>query len=257
MKTFIINAAKATLPVRLRNALFHFAFNIAREEFDEFAYRYAYAPNMRRALIAAKKRGFMPKIILDVGAFEGGWARTARSIWPDASIIMVEANEEKRRKLEEAAHDVDARLEFALLGAEDGKIADFYVMGSGSSVFEEESRFEREKVQKTLLSLDALLADVDQVDFMKIDTQGYELEVLKGASRLLAKTEAVLLEVSLLEINKGAPLIDRVLTFMRERDFFTYDIAEIHRRQLDRATNQVDLLFVRGDSRLRANRSFT
>lgn len=257
MKTFIINAAKAALPVRLRSALFHFAFNVAREEFDEFAYRYAHAPNMRRALIAAKERGFAPKVVLDIGAFEGGWTRMAKSIWPDASIIMVEANEEKRAKLETAASDANARLKFALLGAEDGKMVDFYVMGSGSSVFEEESRFERKKVQKTVLSLDTLLADVDRADFIKIDTQGYELEVLKGASRLLGRAEAVLLEVSLIEINEGAPLLDDVLAFMRAKGFFTYDIAEIHRRQLDQATNQIDLLFVRDGSPLRASQSFT
>ena len=80
---------------------------------------------------------------------------------------------------------------------------------------------------------------------------------MSGASRLLATASAVLLEVSLIEINKGAPLIHDVLPFMKERGFLSYEITNIHRRHLDGAMNQIDILFVREDSPLIANKSFT
>jgi len=130
-------------------------------------------------------------------------------------------------------------------------------MESGSSVFEEESSYERRKVTRQTAKLDTLLADLPAADFIKLDTQGYELEILKGADRLLSTASAVLMEASLIQINAGAPLLHDVLAFMKERSFITYEIAEIHRRQLDSAMNQIDILFVRENSPLLANKSFT
>ncbi len=257
MKRQIMAASRSVLPLRARNALMHFGFNIAREEFDRFAYRYAFAPNMRLALADAKERGLHPRTILDIGAFEGDWARMAKAIWPDAQITMIEANEEKRGCLNSAAGDVDAQLHFALLGPEDGKEVTFHVMESGSSVFEEESAYERRAVTRQTTKLDTLLANVPSVDFIKLDTQGYELEILKGAGRLLSAASAVLMEASLIQINAGAPLLHDVLPFMKERGFMSYEIAEIHRRQRDGAMNQIDILFVREDSPLLASKSFT
>ena len=257
MKKLIYSASKALMPDRLRKAVLHYAYNIAPEHFAEFAYRHAFAPDMARALKDAAGRGLRPDVIVDVGAFEGGWARLAKDIWPHARLIMVEGNEEKRPILAPVAEELGADLRFALLGAEEGEEVEFYVMESGSSVFQESSSYDRRKETRRLRRLDMLLSDAPAIDFLKIDTQGYELEVMKGASRLLSTAKAVLLEVSLIEINEGAPLIHDVLPFMKERGFVSYEIVEIHRRQLDRAMNQIDVLFLREDSPLIADKSFT
>lgn len=256
MKKQIFAATKALLPLKVRNALFHFGFNIARKEFDKFAYQYAFAPNMRLALEAAKSRGLDAEIIVDVGAFEGNWSRMVNEIWPQSEITMIEANNEKAPILEPVARQLGARLEFALLGATSNQQVDFYVMESGSSVFEERSNFERRKIAKNMKTLDEVLKGTRPVDLLKLDTQGFELEILKGATNTLATTHAVLMEVSLIEINKGAPLLHDVVPFMKERGFVSYDIPEIHRRQLDGAMNQVDILFVREGSPLLAEKSF-
>ena len=52
---------------------------------------------MRLGLERIRSRGLMPGTIVDIGAFEGDWSRMARDIWPDAGIVMVEGNENKRR----------------------------------------------------------------------------------------------------------------------------------------------------------------
>ena len=85
---------------------------------------------------------------------------------------------------------------------------------------------------------------------MKIDAQGYELEILKGAPKILRQAQAVILEVALIEINRGAPLLHDVVRFMYENGFVSYDVLEIHRRPLDRALNQLDIFFVREESPL-------
>jgi hypothetical protein len=82
---------------------------------------------------------------------------------------------------------------------------------------------------------------------LKIDTQGYELQVLAGASKTLEKAQLVILEVALIEINCGGPVLHEVIAYMYVRGFVVYDIVETHRRPLDGALSQVDLLFVRED----------
>ncbi|MEO0690711.1 MAG: FkbM family methyltransferase [Pseudomonadota bacterium] len=243
MKETIQNGLKAVLPQRVRRAIFHLGFNLDQEEFLSFAHLYANAPHMQRGLQRLAQRGLRIRSIVDIGAFHGNWSEMAHGIWPSASITMVEANQDKEPVLSRVAERLGADLHFNLLGPEDDDPVEFFVMESGSSVFEENSPLDRRKTKLSTKTLDTLLAG-KQVDLIKIDTQGFELEVLKGASKSLEAAKAVLLEISLIQINKGAPLIAEVIAFMDERGFAVCELLELHRRPLDQATNQIDLLFV-------------
>lgn len=256
MKRRVIEISRRLLPGSVKRSIVGYGMNIARSDFDRLAYKYAFAPNMEHALAAFARRGFAPQTIVDIGAFQGDWSAIVRRIWPGARLFMIEGNEAKRSVLTPVAGTLDADLRFALLGAKDGQEVTFHVMGSGSSVYEENSSFDRYVEPRKLSRLDTVLSDVEGVDLIKIDTQGFELEVLKGAERLLNTASAIVMEVSLIQINKGAPLIHDVLPFMKERGFVSYEIVGIHRRHLDGAMNQVDVLFLREDSRFLADKSF-
>ena len=91
---------------------------------------------------------------------------------------------------------------------------------------------------------------------LKADVQGYELEVLRGANQTLQNTEVILLEVSTLPYNIGAPLFAEVVAFMAERRFLVYDLCHLHRRQSDDTAFQVDVLFARAGSTLRSEKPF-
>lgn len=215
---------------------------LARDQFDILAHYYARAPHMKLGLEKLAARGFVPKTIVDVGAFEGQWSQMVHEIWPDAAQVLIEANAEKKAILKPVADELDAVLEFALLGPEDGVETTFYVMESGSSVLPENSPLSREAKTIPTQRLDTLL-NGRGADFLKLDVQGFELEVLNGAPETLKQANAVLLEVSLLEINAGAPIMSDVVAYMKAKGFEVLDILEIHHRPLDKATNQVDLLF--------------
>jgi FkbM family methyltransferase len=254
LKTTIVEALRIILPDRIKASLFHLAFNLARGKFDRFAYDYGFAPNMQFGLSAIAGRGFSPRMVIDVGAFEGDWSKLAREIWPQSRILMFEPNVQKQARVSVVAKELSASLFCELLGADDGASVSFNVMESGSSVLSERSPLDRTVENRKLRRLDTLVEESEAPVFIKIDTQGYELEVLKGAQKLLPKVDAILLEVAIIEINEGAPLIDEVLAFLRSLGFVTYDILEFHRRPLDGALNQIDILFVREDSPLLADK---
>jgi hypothetical protein len=121
-------------------------------------------------------------------------------------------------------------------------------MKTGSSVFEESNdSVAKNKVVKQLTTLDSLIQQNygwDKIVFLKIDVQGYELEVLSGALQYLSTCEFVLMEASLIPVNKGCPLIADVITFMDKQGFRLLDFCSQIRRK-DKALWQTDLLFIR------------
>jgi FkbM family methyltransferase len=242
------------LPAHVRKSLFHFAYNCAPDEFEKFAYLYAHAPNQEYLLREIASRGFSPRRIVDVGAYRGHWSKMAKTVWPKCSIIMVEPNVELRNHLNSVSADLGATLYTDLLGPEDGREVEFHVMESGSSVLPEHSGVSRKTEIRRLSTLNSILSNHDAIDLLKIDAQGYELAILSGADKVLPRVHAALLEIALIEVNEGCPILHEVLSYMRDRDFVAYDILELHRRPLDRALFQVDVFFCRKDSALRADK---
>jgi FkbM family methyltransferase len=257
MKNALI-ALGRRLPARVRNAVFHYGYNIAGDEFDRFAFLYSGGHEVHLRALAAN--GVAPRLIVDIGANSGEWTRTALSIWPEARAIMVEPNALHAGALGTLAGELNATVSSDLLGAEDGREVDFHVMqagtATGSSVFPERSDVARTIERRRLRSLDSLLAG-EPADLLKIDTQGYELEILAGAARSLPAAKAVILETSLIEVNEACPILHEVVAYMHERGFVAFDVLEMHRRRTDATLLQIDILFCPISSPLRANLRFT
>ena len=195
-------------------------------------------------------RGFQPGGIIDVGAYEGGWTRLADRIFGPVPILMVEAQTSKVPTLEHVVADIpNARLASAALSDISGQELTFYEMGTGSSLFAEQSSAVRSKSVVLTRTLDEVAADMGDNLFLKIDVQGGELNVLKGGGTILARTELVQLEVALLQYNEGAPMAAEVISFMAERDFHPTELAGMSRPR--DVLVQIDLLFAKRSSKLR------
>jgi hypothetical protein len=132
---------------------------------------------------------------------------------------------------------------------------------SGTSLLRESEGFSvdgqpRMVAQQTLDNL-AIDLGTSGPYFIKVDTQGSELEVFKGAeATVLPMTDAVLVETSLLAFFENGPLIHEVIRYMQQKEFSVYDIVDLQYRPLDGAMSQADLLFVRTDSHLRKDHRF-
>lgn len=82
-----------------------------------------------------------------------------------------------------------------------------------------------QRIPVPITTLDSALEPSKAViDFLKIDVQGYELEVLKGSTNSLDDVVGCELEVSFLEIYKNQPFFAEVDIFMRSHGFFLADL---------------------------------
>lgn len=194
---------------------------------------------------------FEPRGIIDIGANVGDWSREAFKIF-DCSIHMIEA----QPSLEPNLKATGFPYTITLLGSEYRADVPFHLSGTGSSVLEEVTGFSTGQIGLPMQRLDDLELGLDAPLLMKLDVQGYELEVLSGATETLKRTEVILCEVSLLEYNKGQPLMHEVIAYLAERDFLPFDICGGLRRSSDAALFQTDMIFVRKDSKLRTKRKF-
>jgi hypothetical protein len=88
------------------------------------------------------------------------------------------------------------------------------------------------------------------VDMIKLDVQGAEIDVLKGASSALKTARVLLTELSLVNYNEDAPLFHDVIAFLAGHDFYLYDIVDSSRRGKGTLI-QIDGLFVRSSDPLR------
>eukprot|EP00611_Tribonema_gayanum_P001873 TRINITY_DN1138_c0_g1_i1.p1 TRINITY_DN1138_c0_g1~~TRINITY_DN1138_c0_g1_i1.p1 ORF type:complete len:147 (-),score=42.30 TRINITY_DN1138_c0_g1_i1:405-845(-) len=70
--------------------------------------------------------------------------------------------------------------------------------------------------------------------------------VLKGATRTLKRTQFLLLEASIVQYNKGAPLAAEIIAALDTYGFQVADFVEMH--YYDNIAFQVDILFVRRSS---------
>ena len=221
------------------------------------------APHMYWSIANLRRNGLNATQLIDIGAYKGEWTHDVLKIFPGGRYLMLEANPEREKDLAAfvASHPKGKiSYEIALMGSRSGEKKAFHVMDTASSVLDEHGGGDSKKIDLITYTLDELAEKngFDNVSLLKLDVQGYELEILKGGPKVLAKTEAVLMEVSLLDVHKDVPLIREVLNFMQGYGFVAYDICSVAaRRPLDRALWQTDVIFVKEDSKYRSNKSFS
>jgi FkbM family methyltransferase len=207
--------------------------------------------NMPMRLAQAAALGLRPAVIHDVGAAGGNWARLARRIWPDAIIHGFEPNQREHALLARVADEIGLyTLHQCFLGNREGSV-EYFDNDRQTSLLDDTKAGSRRT--SPIHRLDDLVSSgtVPPPDFIKLDVQGFELEVLAGGERAMRHARALLLEVSFVAFHPGMPTIDAVLEFMKPRGFVWHDALGILRRPGDDCLWQMDALFLKADDPLR------
>lgn len=116
---------------------------------------------------------------------------------------------------------------------------------------------ERFRIEKTIKletrSLDEVVRTekLGNIDFIKVDTQGSELDILRGSKQTLANVIGVEVEVEFVPIYKGQPLFADICAYLNGLGFELFDIKRcnwIRHPEVDQARGQIvfgDALFLR------------
>jgi len=157
--------------------------------------------------------------VIDIGANAGQFGRELRSLGYTGRIVSFEPLTEAFQQLQSAARaDVGWRVLNLALGDVPGRNTINVAANSYSSsmlqmlpLHEDAAPYSQYKAEESVQveTLDALFEDVcagARNIYMKIDTQGYESQVLRGAARSMEHIDSIQLEMSLAPLYSGQAL---------------------------------------------------
>jgi len=235
--------------------MFHF-----RELIKNWIFEHYVMPDMAGSVRRLKKSGFRPSFWVDVGAFRGEAADLFRQTWPEAGGVCFEGQTNALLKLKNKFQsDPSVEVIGKLVGSEQKKEVILHGKETYASILEEVVNPKSENQYVEMTTLDREIENMSlksRESFIKIDTQGYELEILKGAEKNLRTCGALILELNFIDIYKDVPMADEVIAWLKSRGFQIYDIAGLIRRARDRALWQADVVFVPINSPLRSSKSY-
>jgi len=178
---------------------------------------------------------FRPRAVVDIGANRGKYSSFVHRMYPEAPIFLIEADAMHEEKLSSFVKDKE-KLDYKIivLSAADDEEVSWYGSGNtGNSMFRERSAVYEDAtpVSKKAMTLDSVLREYwtehhDRVDLIKVDVQGAELVVLKGAQRTLAGATFLQIEASTVAYNEGGSCTWQVDAYLRSQGYALYDLGE-------------------------------
>ena len=191
--------------------------------------------------------------VVDVGAHYGEFALFAARRFPAAAIYCVEPLAEAQAKLRGLVPRAEV-IPYAAAATAGRRTLHVSRASAASSLLpltrtlaaafpgteEAEVREIDARPLDELVDLDALAPPA----LLKVDVQGAELDVLRGAERLLAFVDEALVECSFVELYEGQALAADVIDFLRARGFTLAGVYSLLHDRKGR-TLQADLLFAR------------
>ena len=142
--------------------------------------------------------GFAPKLIVDIGASDGAWTRGCLGLFPDAHYHLYEPLyshlEHYQIGLDKLIANNNKVSVHALALADVAQVADFFITphSVGSSLL---PVGDARKIQVEITTLDQDLKHITTpIDILKMDTQGGELRILKGAQSVIPRSRVIVVE---------------------------------------------------------------
>src|SRR6266404_2199477 len=190
----------------------------------------------RRALRELAAKGYHPRVIYDIGGSNGIWSDSIAEVVPRAEFHAFEPLSQTlpfyERDLKSRLHRLPYfHLHPVALGDHNG-MAEMFVSqdGWGSSLHDRGDIPEvKERIQVPVFRLDDYASEkhLPPPDVIKIDTQGAEAVILKGAANALKSATVLFLETWLVRgYGPNCPLLGEIIEQLRPHGFTLADFGE-------------------------------
>jgi FkbM family methyltransferase len=224
---------------------------------DTYKTKARFAQVDQEALILFKSLGYNPKIIYDVGASDGSWSKDIYEVLPDASFYLFEPLVDRVPAYKAImAENLESHSAFHLnkcaLGEENGeRLINIFPNIVGSTALEIATEgLDITQVKVPLFTIDKAIQEfsLPKPNVIKIDTQGFELSILKGAMETLPTVDVLFLECWLYRAyGKNTPLLTEIADWLLAFNFRLWDVGDNYRDDKGVLT-ALDCIFVNSNS---------
>jgi len=194
------------------------------------------------------------KIIGDIGANIGQSSNHFASIFTNAKIFAFEPDPKTFKDLVKNTAANDRIYGFNFGAGEQEETLNFYRHDNSElssfveagAVISSGEEPEPKIIDASVITLDQFDAFNEGIDFLKIDNQGFDLEVLRGADNLITqgKIKSILIEVSFGEWYKSSFNYPKLLEYLHQRNFIMIGIYNLDYSKGRRMISWGDCLFL-------------
>lgn len=205
--------------------------------------------NIKNSIENLISKGLDINCVYDIGGWMGYWTQEmSKGLLSNKEFIIFEANP----YYYEALSKLGKKVFIDVLSDQKNIEIEFYDSPlSGESYYKENTNYYKNDIPKKRITntLDNIIAqnNLNLPDFIKIDTQGSELDILKGGIKALDNAKVVYIECPIINYNLGAPNIHQYLKFFDNHNFYPLNILENH--YMDDILVQIDILFLKKDTK--------
>ena len=210
------------------------------------------ARNMERRLPVVlddlKRHNYDISVVYDIGCNDGRWKSEHQNLFSGSHFYMFEASPATKLKTKGNQTYFNG-----VLSDEDDKDITFWLANkdkesTGNSYYKEltPNYSQGNSVKLKTKKLDTLVAEnnLPAPQFVKMDTQGSELDILTGGE-IIKQAYAVICEVGVMPYNDGAPLFSDYVKKFYDFGFLPTGVHHIAMRK--NVVNQMDIIFMRYD----------
>jgi FkbM family methyltransferase len=197
-----------------------------------------------------RQKGLNIPVVYDIGAYVGGWSQNLATVLPESEFLLFEAHP----KWQFALKQTGFRFFNCVLSNPGRSHVEYHAGGldTGNSYYKEASpHYDNDQVLNlpcTTLDYLVEVLNLPKPNFIKLDTQGSELDILAGAEKTMQSVDLVYTECPIVKYNQGAPTIGDYIAYFESKDFVPINILDHH--YCNDILIQVDIMFMRKSTKI-------
>ena len=224
--------------------------------------KYYFFPNSKLTkdlLYLLKKNKIKEPVIFDVGAYHGNWIGNYLKYFPNAFAYLFEPYEisynilkkrfKKKKRVniyKNALSSIEGCVEVNInTKAYTNSLLELDPEATKSWSKNKYEHLYQEKVQTITLQDFANKNNIKRINILKLDVQGYESRVLKGAEMLLKEflIDILVLEVIVAPTYKEQSKIHEIFEIFEKNNYKLYGIYDIEKNSKREKIQQFDVIF--------------